>query len=69
MKRTLQDLCGEIDKESQLESLKNCPDNEYTVKLSKFMSLSNRTDTLIALLDEYFEIEQEGTNYTLILKK
>lgn len=66
---TLEESINEIANNAEFESLKTLNDNEYTVKLSKYNNLRAKTLWLIALLGEYFEVEKEGDNHRLKLKK
>lgn len=66
---TLTESLNEIGEETEFKSLKTFNDKEYNVKLSKYNNLRAKTEWLIALLDEYFEVEKEGDNHTLKLKK
>lgn len=66
---TLEESLNEIGEEAEFESLKKFNDKEIMVKVSKYNNLRAKTLWLIELLNEYFEVEKEGDNCTLKLKK
>lgn len=66
---TLEESLNEIGEEAEFESLKKFNDKEIMVKVSKYNNLRAKTLWLIELLNEYFEVEKEGDNHTLKLKK
>lgn len=66
---TLEESLNEIGEEAEFESLKKFNDKEIMVKVSKYNNLRAKTLWLMELLNEYFEVEKEGDNHTLKLKK
>lgn len=66
---TLEESLNEIGEEAEFESLKKFNDKENMVKVSKYNNLRAKTLWLIELLNEYFEVEKEGDNHILKLKK
>lgn len=68
-RKSLKDTLEEHSNIIKITSLKQKPDDKYNPRLSSFMSVNFKVQTLIDLLDDIYELEQSGDEYSLIKKK
>jgi hypothetical protein len=68
MKKKLIDFLEEQGKDEELKLLRESSNGELVVRPSAYINDSHKLAWLIALLDEIYEIKQEGEEYSLVKK-
>ncbi len=64
----IQEFLEKVGEMAELDSHRNTPDAKYKVLVSAFTREISKLDKLIELIDEVYELKQEGEEYTLVKK-
>ncbi len=64
----IQEFLEKVGEMAELESHRETPDERYSVLASAFSREVSKLNKLIELIDEVYELKQEGEEYTLVKK-
>lgn len=64
----LKEFLNKEAEKTELDSLINFPNKDYSVKVSSFVVVNSKLNWLIALLDDKYEIKEDGDEISLVEK-